>query len=687
MQTHPTTRLRAAGARMLRTLGAALVLLVGATAQDAGAPAWREKAYPEELVEAFRRLPVQDRGRVKPFFTYAKYLLMRLNERSELRLPDEPQFHGLAGEKLGPVEWAMDVLLHPQQADLYPAIVVTDRDVLDRVGLSAIAGRKRDRYSFRDLAAGYDRIFELAREYRQVEEKHRDRLQNQVVYLHQDLYEYMTLRAAFDAARVRLPVGDSELLQAAFGKVDDVRFSEAAPMSQRLVTALQAMDGAREEKEGDEAWQGEFGALSNFLGRQYEAAQRSSHLNWLPPADQREEAWMNFEGVFDEIRTQGPKQHEPQIQALAKAEAVVDSVGDDAKLTAAGIAWVDHVTAMAAKRGEADKLVGEVNYLRADYFYYALVLFIVGFAFVAMTWMAPRSRLVAIPAWIFSGIATVLVIYGITVRSLLRERPPVTTLYETILLITGGAALLALIVEAILPRRIALSVGTVFGAGGMFLAQSYEAHKATDTFEQLQAVLDTNYYLAIHVTTVTYGYAVGLLAGFIGAVYLLAKLIRPSAPYSFYRTIGRIMYGCLCFGVLLSTFGTIMGGVWANDSWGRFWGWDPKENGALMIVLWELLILHARMGGYVRDFGIAMLAVLGNIIIAFSWWGVNLMGVGLHSYGFEAGLQTIVVSFYISQLAIVALGGIAWMLERSRKAALEQARREISGAQAAGAEA
>ena len=112
----------------------------------------------------------------------------------------------------------------------------------------------------------------------------------------------------------------------------------------------------------------------------------------------------------------------------------------------------------------------------------------------------------------------------------------------------------------------------------------------------------------------------------------------------------------VCFGLLFSLVGTILGGLWANDSWGRFWGWDPKENGALMIVFGNLIILHARLGGYIKEFGLAMLALLTGAVIAFSWWHVNLLGVGLHSYGFTSGIKEVVFIFYYAVVAIFALG-------------------------------
>ncbi len=117
-----------------------------------------------------------------------------------------------------------------------------------------------------------------------------------------------------------------------------------------------------------------------------------------------------------------------------------------------------------------------------------------------------------------------------------------------------------------------------------------------------------------------------------------------------------MIYGTLCFAILFSFIGTILGGLWADDSWGRFWGWDPKENGALIIVLWNALILHARWDGMVKDRGMAVLAVLGNVVTAWSWFGVNELGVGLHAYGFTEGRLFFLALVVLMHLLIVLIG-------------------------------
>jgi ABC-type transport system involved in cytochrome c biogenesis permease subunit len=169
------------------------------------------------------------------------------------------------------------------------------------------------------------------------------------------------------------------------------------------------------------------------------------------------------------------------------------------------------------------------------------------------------------------------------------------------------------------------------------------------------------------VLTITLGYAAGLLSAFLAFIYLLMRgLGLDDGDKDIRRSLTRAVYGMICLTLFLSLVGTVLGGVWANDSWGRFWGWDPKENGALLIVLWTLSILHARLGGYIREWGLHFAAVFTGAVVTFSWWHVNFLGVGLHNYGFTAGKETIWL-FYIVILAILVFGVIARAIEGNRK--------------------
>ena len=176
-----------------------------------------------------------------------------------------------------------------------------------------------------------------------------------------------------------------------------------------------------------------------------------------------------------------------------------------------------------------------------------------------------------------------------------------------------------------------------------------------DTLEMLQAVLDTNIWLATHVVAITIGYSAMFLAGLLAVIYVARGLFTSSLTPDSARSLTRMIYGVICFATLFSFVGTVLGGIWADQSWGRFWGWDPKENGALLIVIWCAITLHARLGGYIRQRGLVAMALFGNVVTAFSWFGVNMLGVGLHSYGFMDRAVPWLAAFMGLQIALIAL--------------------------------
>jgi ABC-type transport system involved in cytochrome c biogenesis permease subunit len=168
--------------------------------------------------------------------------------------------------------------------------------------------------------------------------------------------------------------------------------------------------------------------------------------------------------------------------------------------------------------------------------------------------------------------------------------------------------------------------------------------------------MDTQFWLATHVVCITLGYSTTFVAGGLGCLYIVRGFCTPTLSPHVGKELCRMIYGTICFAMFFSFVGTVLGGLWADDSWGRFWGWDPKENGALMIVLWNALVLHARWAGLAKQRGLAVLAVGGNICTAWSWFGTNELGVGLHSYGFTEGVLVALGIFCLSQLAVIGIG-------------------------------
>ena len=240
----------------------------------------------------------------------------------------------------------------------------------------------------------------------------------------------------------------------------------------------------------------------------------------------------------------------------------------------------------------------------------------------------------------------------------------VTNLYSSAVFIAWGGMLMGLVAERVFP----LGLGTFLAAtlGGVTGIIAHNLADSGDTLEMQEAVLDTNLWLATHVTTVTFGYSATYAAGLLGLAYLALDLTSNVLTKPMHlggrvlpvgRAIGMLTYGVVCFATLLSLVGTVLGGIWADQSWGRFWGWDPKENGAIMIVVWNALILHARWGGMVKDRGVAMLAVAGNMVVTWSWFGTNQLGVGLHAYGFNKTLADGCAAVWLVHGAVVAAAG------------------------------
>lgn len=245
---------------------------------------------------------------------------------------------------------------------------------------------------------------------------------------------------------------------------------------------------------------------------------------------------------------------------------------------------------------------------------------------------------------------------GIAVRIYLHERPPVTNLYSSAVFIGWAAVALGILVEFVLKR---LSVGIIVGGLSGFvtlLIAHFLSLSEGDTMKNVQAVLDTNFWLATHVPTVTIGYSATFLAGLLGAIFIILGVFTTWLNKSIRHDFAKAVYGVVCFAMVMSFVGTVLGGIWADQSWGRFWGWDPKENGAVLIVLLNALILHARWGGMIRERGMMVLAVAGNIVTAWSWFGTNMLGVGLHSYGFMDSAVLAMWAFVFSQLIIISIG-------------------------------
>lgn len=299
--------------------------------------------------------------------------------------------------------------------------------------------------------------------------------------------------------------------------------------------------------------------------------------------------------------------------------------------------------------------------------YYTIFLYLAALILTFFSWIGLRK-----PLWRSAMGVTILAFivhtFFLIARMQISGRPPVTNLYSSAVFIGWAVVLGGLLVESVSRLGILTTISCASGAASLCIAYFLGIEEG-DTLSVMQAVLDTQFWLATHVVCITIGYAATFLAGMLSIAYFGYRMFAARNPASEIKLklFGSIIYGTVCFALLFSFVGTVLGGLWADDSWGRFWGWDPKENGALLIVIWNALILHARWDKFIRDYGTAVLAIGGNIVTAWSWFGVNELGAGLHNYGFTEGRLLYLFWFVIANLSIILVALFTVMLKRTAK--------------------
>lgn len=598
--------------------------------------------WSEEIVEVGASLPVQEGGRIKPLETRASYAMLQM--RGDRRLT----IIGKDGEKvrIGPVEWMLDVFFRPELAAQLPSFRVDNSEVLKALGIEFDDRKKRDRYTFTELEPHLPEIMQKAGDLQKLQEEGADLtpVEEQTLELASALQNYFYLAHYFDFVRegVVLRVGDGE------GKRVD--------MSTVMATSRQIVDAIRASQEEG----GIPPHIQELLGQIDQSVMKSKfNFHPLPPTDPEEDKWSSVGELIEATLTGTVANPNQAVEDVKRLEELYDAFREGEKSFLANLKDFRKSTMERAGEEAVGSVNVELSFNRMNWFKKALYTFGFGSLFLLAYLFTPSGtagKVLRAVLWAFCSIGLFLVLAGIVHRYMVVLRPPVTNLYETIPYITAGTVFLFLLTEFFTKGRIALLAAPVVGMSGMVLAVVFEVAAASDSLDPLVAVLRSNFWLVTHVLTITFGYAAGLGAAVLGFVYIFYRVLGlDGEDKTFRRAITRMAYGITCFTLVLSLIGTVLGGIWANYSWGRFWGWDPKENGALMIVLWSLFILHGRAAGLLREWGINLAAAFGGVVVTFSWFHVNMLGTGLHSYGFTDGKSAIWV-FYGAAVFVIATG-------------------------------
>jgi ABC-type transport system involved in cytochrome c biogenesis permease subunit len=564
-------------------------------------------------------IPIQQDGRLKPLEQFARVTLRHLSGSEKL-------------DEIDALPWLVELLFTPEIASERPLFLV-EQEAL-RASL-ALPKRLKHRYSAAELFAPIGEKRPLIMPIVMTPAKERSAEQQALMDLYQRFMLFTDLQQSFS---VLLPLNAPR--PAAYDLPTPLTYLDLQRHRETLLADAQVL--AKKSKGVLEALtppERDVVALAFLTERLEQQAQQSRSLRvmpggWAAAGEEWFAPWALLRSGYGS----------PQSAAYLKSwqQAILAYREGDA------VAWAKASMFLAQQATQKTTPVASLR-LWLEYFYVCLsplsIVFGLGIAGViglGLVGRLPRLRLAHVRRFLMVPLA----LLGLTLlaRIAILGRPPVGTLYESLIFVAW-----VVLASSVLPaaHRVRMAAGTAI----MTLLVGLSPFFAGDeTMGMLTAVLNTDFWLTVHVLCITSGYGACLLAS--GMAH--AELWRLGRDgQSEQRSHGLTLYVLAALG--LTATGTLLGGVWADQSWGRFWGWDPKENGALLIVLWIVWLLHARQAGQLGLVGyVASVAAL-SVVVALAWFGVNMLGIGLHSYGFTEATAVGLSTFCIMEAAVIGV--------------------------------
>jgi ABC-type transport system involved in cytochrome c biogenesis permease subunit len=565
-------------------------------------------------LSVWQHIAVLENGRVMPLDSYARHMLLGFSGKSTF-------------DRKPAAFWLARVLFTPETTRGDAIFLVDNPEVVEAIGLTADG---RGRYSYAQLEPCLAELTRLARAAFHLEDDARSPVETEIMRLYNNLNIYLRLSQGLDFL---IPRAELDIQSADLRRELDLPASGALSLydlrpRKPLVDAL--VNEHRSSEEPKDAYQEELFRVATLL-RMFSQQRRGLPPAMIPVRQGGAQEWISPSDAY--TMRGSPEELQRELDALRDmARAFVE--GRQVDFDLAGRTFVNSANKRIADPRQLKLLKTEVQYNLADAFYRSELLY--GLAFlVALVSVAFRGKWLYRVALALVVLALIPHTYGIIARMAIMGRPPVTNLYATFIFVSWVCVAIGLAVEYLQRNRLGLITASSMGLALLMTSARFASDG--DTMGVMVAVLDSNFWLATHVVTISIGYAGCCAAGLLGHIYLLQALRREPGDPALKET-DQAIYGAQAFGLIFSFLGTMLGGIWADQSWGRFWGWDPKENGALVIVLWAAILFHARLGRMIGARGFAAGSVLGVIGVLCAWLGVNLLGVGLHSYGFTSGL-------------------------------------------------
>jgi len=600
-----------------------------------------------------RDIPIHENGRIKPLDTFVRNQLLLIYGKRSIKpkaLPEELNSKGLSA-----IDWFFDIALNPDEGDKYRVFNISNPEVVASLGLYWDPSHL---YNRKEILSGLKNQIDYITMIQGKPGAELTQFDTHMLKVYSNVIQYQTLSYSLSCLLPLIQINHKTIAQSLSVNPGDKlsyyqlmrKANQLSPLMERLLN--------REKNE----WLESDYELQHIMGVLNEIDQDkfARILKIIPPeSGNQNEEWQSPWELM-ESRMIGPNQEKLLItlESFLKSRIENDTVESKSHLA-------EYKNLLSHPFKDLFNLTNvklETWTNKANLFYKSIAFYILAFFLLVISWMTKPKLLRRIAfACLLGGLA--FHFYGILLRIIIMQRPPVSTLYESIIFVSLIGVICASLLEYNRKDGMGIFMGTIVGAALHFVGLGYA--NDGDTLGMLVAVLNSNFWLATHVTTITIGYGTSLFAGVLGHVYLL-QAIRTPFDKKYLKTVNANVFGATLFALFFTLFGTILGGIWADQSWGRFWGWDPKENGALLIVMWQIMMLHLRITGFVKPMGFALGMILNNIVVILAWFGVNLLGVGLHSYGFATGIA-INISLFIAFELITGFGTYYWAKNRQKQ--------------------
>ena len=567
-----------------------------------------------------KEIPIQEEGRIKPIDTFARNQLLRFYGKRS------------TGTQLLPVDWLFGIATNNKNSINLPVFNIRNPEVAHTLGLEWDSEHK---YRIDEILFGVESQIDMFKAIYSKAEEDLTIVERQLTEIYINLATYKSLESSLSCLLPNITINNQKIADAIKVNMgEQVSYFKFIQYIDNMNLLIQSYpmkaDGSLTSSDSS------FFKILTDLNIIYDE-RNAKGLKIIPPSPiDANNKWLSPWEFMD-----GRMIEAFQLKMLLELESYISQQNLESISNYKEILYSASVDVP-----DSSILKKEVWYNKVNLFYKSTAFYLLAFILLSLSYLFKPEILSKL-----AGYSLVLGFsihaFGLYLRMIIMARPPVSTLYESIIFVGFIGVLLSIIIERFRKDGFGIFIGALSGVIFHYISFGYATDG--DTLGMLVAVLNSNFWLATHVTTITIGYGVSIIAGIMGHLYLIYSIIYPGDSKKL-REIYDNTFAITLLALFFTVFGTILGGIWADQSWGRFWGWDPKENGALLICMWQIFMIHMRLTGMVKGAGFSLGMVINIIVVVIAWFGVNLLNVGLHSYGFATGIALNLALFILFEL-------------------------------------